>query len=223
MFGRKYNPEEIAERLRRLLLPSGGMELAAFLQAVCPDEAERERMILNTNLFPIAASYGIVNARTKPKFRDALFQAHELYLNRFREQDKLVSLGDYIIWRVERDWVERDLRERFCQLITPSSFNSHKIPFGMLLRIATDFRKATFRTDLQIGMAAGGGDQKREVILIFAALGTTFTRQVLKIDPTDPGLSSDEINRFQLGLGYASALLGHGFFNLTELFKEMGA
>jgi hypothetical protein len=180
-------------------------------------------MMFTMHLFPIAASYGIVHTTTNAKLREALLQAHEIYLSRFREQDQLVKLGDYIIWRIERESVAHELRERFCQLVIPSGFDSHEIRYGMLLRGVSDVRKATFGRDLSFGMSQAGGDSKLGLKLGFMALGTSFTRQVLKMDPTAPDLSPDERERYQTSLGYASALLAHGFFNVTDVFKAMGA
>jgi hypothetical protein len=72
-------------------------------------------------------------------------------------------------------------------------------------------------------MSQAGDDSKLGLKLAFMALGTSFTRHVLKIDPTDPDLSSAERERYQTSLGFASALLAHGFFNVTDVFKALGA
>lgn len=221
MSGLKYNPEHIAEQLAYALLPSGAAHLGAYFNAVRPDDAERTRMMFSVLLFPITASYGMIHNTKDPKFRETLVQAHDVHLKRIREQDKIVNLGDYITWRVERDSIARELREKFCQLVIPSGFDKHQIRYGMLLRVAADVRKQMFGTDIHFGMSQTS-DPKAGLMLAFRALGTTFTRHVLKIDPTGSDLAHWERERYEASIAYASALHAHGFFQITEFFKTFG-
>lgn len=222
MSGRSINPELLAEQLGAALLPSGAAHVGAYFKAVRPDEAERTRMMFSMLLFPVTASYGMIHTTTNPDLKDALIKAHDIYLGRIREQDQLVNLGDYIIWRVERDSVARELRERYSQLIVPSGFDTHQVRHGLLLRVVADVRKQTFLTDLHFGVSQTT-DGKQGMMLAFRALGTTFTRHVLKIDPTGQNLAQWERERYEASIAYASALHAHGFFEITEVFKALGA
>src|ERR1035441_10178980 len=130
MFGRKYSPEDIADQLSQVVMPSGAIHVAAYYKFMRPDEDERVRIIFSLLLLPLALSYPIIHTTTNPKLAEALRQSHEVYLGRIREPDQLVDLGRYIVWGFEREAIAHELRERFCQLIVPSGFDGHQMRYG---------------------------------------------------------------------------------------------
>jgi len=223
MLGKKYAPEQIVSHLATILLPSCAGHVADYINAVRPNEAERRRMTFSMYLFSIAASYGLVQTTANVKFKTALLKAHSIYLERFRDADILVNLGEAIVWRIERDSISRELRDRFEKSIVPTDFDFHEIRYGTLLGILADIRSNAFLTDLSMGMSQGQGDPKLGIKLAFNALGISFTRYVLKIDPNDPELSLADRDRFQSSAAHASVLLGQGFFNATDILKSMSA
>src|SRR2546422_7424482 len=104
MFGRKYNPQEIAEHLRTWIAHGQARELiGGYFASVRPDEPERTRIMFSLHIFPIAASYSIAEAKNDARLIEAVRRAHDLYLSCFRDRDQIVRLGDYVIWRGERD------------------------------------------------------------------------------------------------------------------------
>jgi len=222
MFGRKYNPQEIAEHLRTWIAHGQATELIGrYFPSVRPDEPERTRIMFSLHIFPIAASYGMAEAKNDARLIEAVRQAHDLYLSCFRDRDQIVRLGDYVIWRVEREAVASVLREECCQIIGASTFDEHAIRYGMLLRVVSEIRKRTFANDLLFGMSQPTGDPKQELMSACEWLGITFTRHVLKLAPGDPGLTSDQFERFQTSRGFAAALLMQGLFTLSDMFKTL--
>lgn len=140
MFGRKHNAEEIASQLGALVMPSGAMHVAAYYKAVRPDEDERVRIIFSLLLLPLALSYPVAQTTNNSKFREALLQAHEIYLSRIPEADQVINAGRYIVWNLEREAIARDFREEFCQLIGPSGFDGYQMRYGMLVRAVVGIR-----------------------------------------------------------------------------------
>lgn len=223
MFGKKYNPEKIVGQLATILVPSCAAHVTDYINAVQPNEAERTRMMFSMYLFSISASYGSVQTTTNEKFKTALLKAHSIYLERFRDGDMLVNLGETIVWRIERDFVSRELHDRFGKSIVPTDFDFHEIRYGTLLSIVANIRSNAFLTDFSMGMSQGQGDPKVGITLAFENLGISFTRNVLKIDPNSPELSSSDRDRFQGSVAHASVLLGQGFFNVSDISKSMNA
>jgi len=222
MFGRKYNPQEIAEHLRTWIAHGQARDLiGGYFACVRPDELECTRIMFSLHIFPIAASYGIAEAKNDARLIEAVRQAHDLYLSCFRDRDQIVRLGDYVIWRVEREAVASVLREECCQIIGPSTFDEHAIKYGMLLRVVSEIRKRTFATDILLGMSQPTGDSKKELMSACESLGITFTRHVLKIDLSDRGLTSDQFERYQTSRGFAATLLMQGLFTLSDMFKTL--
>lgn len=219
MFGRKIKSEDLAVQLSRALLPSGADYIGSYIHAVRPDESERTRMMFSLLLFPVTASYGAILTTTNQKLKDSLIEAHEIYLSSIHEQDQLVRLGDYIIWRVEREAVVRVLSERYFQLLVPSDFDGHQIRYGMLLRVIADIRKQTYVNDLDLGMSQSK-DTKEGMLEAFTALGTSFTRYILKIDPTNYSLPQSEKDRFMTSIALGSSIQGHGFFGMSDVLKK---
>jgi hypothetical protein len=222
MFERKYQPEDIADHLHAIVR-DGGPIFGDYERLVRPDDDERTRLLFTAQLFPIAMSFVCIAKTTKnSKLKEALLQAHAIYLSRFLDQDQIVRLGDYAIWRVEREGVSRVLREDFCQLVLAADFDNHEIRYGMLVRAVSDARKVTFQCDLERGLSSSQ-DFKQCFMFVFASAGVTFTRQVLKLDPNDPKLSSHQRERFQESAGFASTFIGQSYFKMTDIFKAMGA
>jgi hypothetical protein len=100
MFGRKYSPEDIADQLFQVVMPSGAMHVAAYYKAVRPDDEERIRIVFSLLLLPLAASFPMIHTTTNSKLREALLQAHDVYQGRIREADQIVDLGRYIVWTI---------------------------------------------------------------------------------------------------------------------------
>jgi hypothetical protein len=223
MFGKKYDPEQIVSHLTTILLPSCAGYVHDYLNAVRLDEAELTRMTFSMYLFSVAACDGGIQTTTNAKFKAALLKAHSSFLDRFPDRETLVNLGEIVIWQFERDFIARELHDRLGKSILPGDFDFHEIRYGTLLRIASDIRKNAFSTDIHLGVSQGQGDPKLGMQLAFKALGTSFTRYVLKIDPTDPELSSTDRDRFQRSVAHAIPFLGQGFFNVTDFLKTMGA
>jgi hypothetical protein len=228
MFGRKFKPEEIAEQLHAVVL-EGTTLLGAYERFVRPDEAERTRMLFSAQLFPVAASFAVAASvgraatATNANLKDAFLQAHVVYLDLFADQDQLVRVGDYLIWRIERDLVARVLRERFCQVIIPSVFDAHEIRYGMLLRVVSDIRKEMFCADIERGVSLALHDPEQGFMMAFMSAATTFTRQVLNIDPNDPALTDGQRERFQMSGGYAGTFLMQSYFKVIDVFKSITA
>ena len=224
MFGRKYNPDDIASQLDGLVMPSGAMHVAAYYKALQPDEDERVRIIFGLLLLPLALSYPMVQTTNNLKLREALLQAHEVYLGRIPEADQVIDAGRYIVWNLEREAIARDLREQFCLLIGPSGFDGHQMRFGLLVRSVSGIRNRTFWTDFNFGLSQSGGDSSRGLTLAFAAMATSFTKRVLVINPGERlDLIPREQERFDMSIALASAFHAHGFFAAAELFKRLGA
>jgi hypothetical protein len=175
------------------------------------------------HLFPLAASHPLIHTTKNKQLSEALHRAHEIYLGRSGKKDQIVRLGDYVIWRPEREAVTYMLREKFNVVIEPSKFDMHEVRNGVLMSILAAVRNRTFSSDLDYGMSAAEKDSKQGLMLAFMAFGTSFTKQVLKIDSLDPNLTRAEKDRFQASIGFAGSRLGEGFFAVTDLFRKMGA
>jgi hypothetical protein len=223
MFGRNYNPEDLADRLSQLVMPSGAMHVAAYYKFMRPDDDERIRILFNLLLLPLALSYPTIQTTTNTKLAEAIRQSHEVYLRRIREADQLVDIGRYVVWNFEREAIAHELRERFCQLIVPSAFDGHQMQYGMLVRVASDVRNRTVWTDFNFGMSQAGGDSKWGLTLAFGAMAASFTKRVFKIDLAAVDLDPVQKDRFQQSIALASAFHAHGFFALTELLKKIGS
>jgi len=223
MFGRKFNPDDIASQLGGLVMPSGAMHVAAYYKAVRPDEDERVRIIFGLLLLPLALSYPMAQTTTNAKFREALLQAHEVYLGRIPESDQVIDAGRYIVWNFEREAIARNLREQFCQLIGPSSFDGYQMRYGMLVRGVAGIRNRTFWTDFNFGMSQSGGDSKLGLSLAFRALATSFTKRVLTVHSREQDLIPGEQERSEMSIALAGAFHAHGFFAAADLAKRLGA
>jgi len=221
MFGKKYDPEQIAEKLATIIMPGCAEYLAAYINAVHPNKIEHTRTMLSMYLFPITSTHGFMQTTSNQKLKKALLKAHNIYLDRFRDTDKVVNLGEIIIWRIEQEAFSRALRDRFAESIDPDYFDSHEIKYGKLLTILSEIRSNVSMTDFELGRLHGQGDPKLELLSAFNAMGITFTRQALKIDLNDPKLPPSERDRFQISTGHASVLLGQGFFNVTDFTKSV--
>ncbi len=227
MFSRKYSPEDIADQLFRVVMPSGAMYVAAYYKFVHPNEEERVRIVFSLLLLPLALSYPMVQTTTNSKLREAILQSHDVYLGRIQEADQLVDLGRYIVWGVEREAIARELRERSCELILPSTFDGRRVRYGMLVRVTADVRNRTYFTDFNFGRSQSGGDPKLGVTLAFAALATSFTKRVFTQNPCNLGPDAQnptltQSERFQKSIALASAFHAHGFFAVADLFKRLG-
>jgi hypothetical protein len=223
MFGREFNPDDIASQLAGLVMPTGAVNVAAYYKAVRPDEDERIRIIFGLLLLPLAISYPMVHTTTNPRFREALLQAHTQYLARIPEQDQVIDVGRYIVWNFEREAIARDLREQSCQIIGPSGFDGYQMRYGMLVRAAAGIRNRAFWTDFNFGMSQCGGDSKLGLTLAFRAMATSFTKRVLTIHPRERNLIPGEQERFEMSIALAGAFHAHGFFAAADLFKRLGA
>ena len=221
MFGKRYDPEEIANSLATALLPSCVDQVTDYINAVRLDAAERKRLMFSIFLFSVAASEGIVRTTTNVEFKTALLKAHTTYLERHRCTEDLGNLGELIIWEIERKFVIRELKVRFGLAVDQSTFDDHAIRNGTLLGIAADFRKEAFLTDIHLGMSQGQGDPRLGIQQTFKSLGTSFTRQVLDIDPNTSDLSHEQHERFHRSVAYASKFLGLGYFNVLDSLKRI--
>ena len=173
----EFSPEQIATQLGDALVQSDHEFFAAYFQAIHPDEAEQTRMMLHMHLFPVIASNGVIHITANKQLSEVLRRAHDVYLGRFREQERLVRLGDYVVWRTEREAVARELQKKFNQLVQPSEFDTHEIRYGTMLRAVASVRIEIFATDIAYGMSQGKSSEER-FALAFRALGTSFTKQV---------------------------------------------
>jgi len=220
MFEQKYQPEEIADQFHAIVR-DGATIFGTYERSVRPNDAERTRLLFTAQLFPVAASFIRLSSIKNSKLKNAMLQAYDIYLARFPDQDQIVKVGDYAIWRVERERVARALREDYCQLVVATDFDNQEIRYAMLLRIVSDIRKLMFVSDMETGMSSAN-DPKQCLSFAFISAGITFTRQVLKIDPNDPMLTANQQDRIQISSGLASTYIGQSFFRMTDLFKEMG-
>ena len=223
MFGKKYDPELIVSHLATVLLPSCAAYVTDYINAVRLDETERARMKFSMYLFPIVASYGLALTTTNSKFKTALLKAHIIYLEGFRDREMLVNLGETIVWRIERDAISRELRDRFGQTIAPADFGFHEIRYGTLLGIVSGIRSNAFLTDFSLGMSQAQDNPKLGFQASLNSLGISFTRYVLKIDPNDPDLSSADRDRFQRSVANSILFLGQTYFNVIDIQKSMNA
>lgn len=219
MFGRKINSQDLAVQLSRALLPSGADYIGSYIQAVRPDESERVRLMFSLLLFPVTASYGAILTTTNQELKDSLIEAHEIYLSSIRDQDQLVRLGDYIIWRVEREAIARVLRERYFQLLVSSDFDEYQIRYGLLIRLITDMRQQTYLNDIDLGMSQGN-ETKEGISEVFTTLGTSFTRYILNIDPMNYSLNQSDKDRLMTSIAHGSSIQGHGFFGMSDVLKK---
>lgn len=220
MFTRKIKPEVIADRLARALLPSGVEYFASYFAAVLPDELEQERLTLSMMLYPVIASYSTILYTKDRKLKEDLTHAHEIYLNRILDQDQIVRLGDYIIWRIEREVIARELRERDALILVASDFDNYQIRYGMLIRMIVNMRQQTYFSDMDIGMSQGR-DTEQGLMLSWKSLGTTFTRQILSIDPAKDNLSQSDRGRFLASIEHGSRLQGYGYFQIVDIIKSL--
>lgn len=222
MFAESYHPEEIADQLHSVVR-DGAAIFGTYQRSINLDEAERTRLLFTAQLTPIAVSFVIVARRTKnEKLKKALFEAHEIYLGGFASQDQIVRLGDYIIWRVERDSLAQALRERFGQIVLANGLNAHEIRYGMLLHVVSDIRKQSFECDVQNGLNASP-NPKQGLSFAFMSAGVTFTRQVLQIDPNDPTINASQQERFNASVGLLASFIGQSFFKITDMSTAMRA
>ena len=222
MFGKKYDPEKIVGQLATILVPSCAAHVTGYINAVQLDKAERKRMTLSMYLFSISASHGLVGTRNE-KFKTTLLKAHRIYLERFRDAETLVKLGELIIWPIERESVSRELHDQSGKSIVSSDFDFHEIRYETLLHVISGIRSNAFLTDISMGMFQGQDDIELGMSLAFKNLGISFTRYVLEIEPNDPELASADRIRFQSSAAHASILLGQGFYNVTDMLKSMSA
>lgn len=220
MFGKKYKPIQIATELDTVLLPSCIEQLAIYLKVVQPNEEESKRMQLSIYLFPFIATYGLIHKQVNDKFKTALLEAREIYLERFQDKDIKVNLGEAIIWRVEQEYVAAILHSRHEISIDPSEFDFNEIRYGTLLDIVANFRSEAFLTDISFGMSQSNNKQEG-LSIAFDFLGISFTKHVLKIDPNNSNLTQYESDRFHKSSKCASALLGQGFFNVTDVLNRI--
>gem|GEM_PF-3696520 len=223
LFGKKYEPDEIAGRLEKIVWPDYPNNLAGYVKAVRPDALEQARLRLSAHLFVIAASHNAFVFSKNAKFREALANAHGIFLKRFLDYDKTVNLGQAVIWQAERDKVSSELRDRLGIRISPAAFDSHEIPYTTLLRVLPEIRNNGYMCDLTLGMSHGKGDVQAGVQLAAQAFGMSFTKCVLRIDPTSPDLTSAEAERFQISVGHAAILCFRGFCNIADYSKTIDA
>ncbi len=164
----------------------------------------------------------IASYRLEPVVVELFSAAHDIYLSRARDQDSLVSLGDYVIWRIERENVTRTLREDFGQvLLTASSFDTHQIRWGMLLRMLAEVRKRAYVADLRYALnVAPQNDPKAGLQCLFVSCATSFTRYVLQIDPSNSSNSQDTMDRFHASVGLGAGMLGAVYFHIIDLMKS---
>ncbi len=187
MFGRRCNPEELADRLRQLVMPSGAGYVAAYYLSLRPDEQAQVRIQFNLLLLPLALSYQTIDTTRNSKFAEAIRQSHEVYLSKIPEADRMVDIGRYIVWDFEREAISHELRERFCRVIVPSAFDGHQMRYGMLIRVASEVRNRAVWTDFNYGMSQAGDDSQIGLSLAFAAMATSFTKRVFKAVSGEPG------------------------------------
>jgi hypothetical protein len=222
MFGKTFQPKEISDQLQAVVR-DGAAILGGFQRSINPDEAERTRLLFTAQLLPIAVSFLIIARRTKSEsLKRALSEAHTIYLDGFADQNQIVSVGDYIIWRVERDSLARALREIFGQIILATGLNAYEMRYGMLLHVVSDIRKQSFECDVQNGLNATP-NPKQGLSFAFMSAGVTFTRQVLQIDPNDPTISRAQQERFNASVGLLASFIGQSFFSITDMATALGA
>ena len=223
LFGKKYDPDEIAGHLEKIVWPDYPNNLADYIKAVRPDALEQARLRLSTHLFVIAASHNAFVFSKNAKFREALANAHGIFLKRFLDYDKTVNLGQAVVWKAERDKVSSELRDRLGILISPAAFDSNEIPYATLLRVLPEIRNNGYMCDLTFGMSHGKNDAQAGVQFAAQAFGISFTKYVLRIDPTAPDLTSAAAERFQISTGHATIQCFRGFCNIADYSKTIDA
>src|SRR5439155_2697435 len=131
-----------------------------------------------------------------------------------------VILGDYVIWRIEREAVCRVFHKRFDKWIDASGFASQQIRYGLMAQVVSDIRKRAFLIDIQYGMKSASTDQPREQLMsILWSLATSFTRYVLAIDPANPNNRQATVDRYRTSIGSASQIVGDIYFRLFDECK----
>ena len=184
------------------------------------DQTEYARLLFTALLFPLSASHGIAAATPEDPIFDIIAKAHEVFLSRLRNPDQRVTLGDYVIWRIEREAVCRILQERFKQRIDASGFASHQIRYGLMARVVADIRKRAFLIDIEYGVKSASTEQPKDGLMsILLSLATSFTRYVLTIDPTNPQNTQATVDRYRTSIGLASQIVGDIYFRLVDECK----
>lgn len=223
LFGKKYDPVEIAGRLEKNVWPDYPNNMTAYFKAVRPDGPEQARLRLSTHLFVIAASHHAFSSSKDANFKKALAEAHNIFLKRFLDYDKTVNLGQTVIWQAERAEVSCALRDRLGIHVAPSAFDSHEIRYDRLLTVLPEIRNKAYMADLAIGMLHGNGDDQKGLQFVALSLGVTFTKYVLRINPNAPDLNSAELERFQVSADHAAILCFSGVCNTADYSKTIGA
>jgi sulfur transfer complex TusBCD TusB component (DsrH family) len=217
----EVTPESIASQLFDCV-QRAAPESGVYKQAIGLTQREEQRFLFSLLLYPLGATHGLTAALDQTSPSAHLFSAaHEIYLDRVRDQDALVKLGDYVIWRIECEAVIAALRDDFGQLVLPSEFDARQIRYGMLFRIIAQIRKRTFVSDMRYALnIAPANEPKEHLKYLFIALGTSFTRHTLRIDPSDASNPAAITQRFQASVGLGGIMLAKIYFQLIDLVKE---
>ncbi len=70
-------------------------------------------------------------------------------------------------------------------------------------------------------MTQSPNDDRQGVTLALVSAGQSFTRHVLKIDPGNPALTREQMERYKTSVGVAAAFLFGGYHTLVHNFKSI--
>lgn len=186
-----------------------------------PTEVERRRIMLTLFLLPLAMAYGRTLHRDEAT-KELLKAAKRVYLSRMADQDEVVRCGDLVIWRVDRTDVLSTLRECYTLLLADSDFAQHQIRYGLLAHSLSFARNDILAADLRTALEKSPeGDFQETTKLLFQYLSISFTRQVLDIDPSRPGITNDEIVRLQVSITLAVPIVRTVFWEVSDVLKKM--
>ncbi|HEY6167746.1 MAG TPA: hypothetical protein VI454_06880 [Verrucomicrobiae bacterium] len=216
---RRQSPEEFAELFAETIRDAAP-HFATFKRELNLDAPEYARLLFTSLLFPLSASHSIAVAQPGTPLAAIIPKAHDVFLSKLRNPDQLVTLGDYVIWRIERDAISKVLYERFSQSVDAARFASHQIGYGLMAHIVSDVRKRTFLMDAEYGSGmASSGQPKDRLMGALMWVATSFTRYVLTIDPTNPQNTQATVDRYRTSIAFACQIVGDIYFRLVQECK----